>query len=157
MYNVVDRPLRGRATEAFQPKVQTAPRRHSVKDSKASGNTEDLRDILDGKAKIARSIYGTRAGAPTRDDDHRVGYTKSKSGRAEYNRQDSYELCWDIARHRGATHPLCFTDEVMDHEFPEGFKPINMMVQQILLYGLRISSTSTWFAVTIYMPSSTSH
>ena len=23
-------------------------------------------------------------------------------------------------------HPLCFTDEVLDHEFPEGFKPINI-------------------------------
>ena len=22
--------------------------------------------------------------------------------------------------------PLCFTDEVMDHEFPEGFKPVNI-------------------------------
>ena len=32
----------------------------------------------------------------------------------------------DIARHRGAAHPLCFTDEVMDHEFLEGFKPINI-------------------------------
>ena len=23
-------------------------------------------------------------------------------------------------------HPLCFTDEVLDHEFPEGFKPVNI-------------------------------
>ena len=81
---------------------------------------------MDSKAKIARSIYGTRARAPTWDDDHRVGYTKSKSGQAEYNRQDSYELRRDIARHRGAAHPLCFTDEVMNHEFPEGFKPVNI-------------------------------
>ena len=32
----------------------------------------------------------------------------------------------DVARYRGAAHPLCFTDEVMEHEFPEGFKPVNM-------------------------------
>ena len=48
------------------------------------------------------------------------------SGRAEYSRQDSYELRHDIARHRGAAHPLCFTDEVPDHEFPEGFKTMNI-------------------------------
>ena len=61
-----------------------------------------------------------------RDDDRRTGYTKGKSGRAEYSRQDSYELRRDIARHRGAAHPLCFTNEVMDHAFPEGFKPVNI-------------------------------
>ena len=26
----------------------------------------------------------------------------------------------------GASHPLCFTDEVLDHEFPQGFKPVNI-------------------------------
>ena len=81
---------------------------------------------MDSKAKIAKSIYRTHARAPTRDDDRRVGYTKSKSVRAEYRRQDSYELRRDIARHRGTAHPLCFTDEVMNHEFPEGFKPVNI-------------------------------
>ena len=118
--------LRGRVSKAFQPKVQPAPRCHSVKNTKARGNTEDLQDILDSKAKITRSIYGKRASAPTRDDDRRVGYTKSKFGRAEYSRQDSYELRRDIARHGGATHTLCFTDEVMNHEFTEGFKPVNI-------------------------------
>src|SRR3954463_13040500 len=29
-------------------------------------------------------------------------------------------------RYRGAAHPLCFTDEVLEHEFPEGFKPVNI-------------------------------
>ena len=32
----------------------------------------------------------------------------------------------DAAHYRGAARPLCFTDEVLDHEFPEGFKPVNM-------------------------------
>jgi hypothetical protein len=27
---------------------------------------------------------------------------------------------------RGANHPLCFSDEVMQHQFPEGFKPISI-------------------------------
>ena len=26
----------------------------------------------------------------------------------------------------GGAHPLCFTDEVLDHEIPEGFKPVNI-------------------------------
>ena len=81
---------------------------------------------MDSKEKITRSIYETRTRAPTRDDDRRIGYTKSKSGRAEYSRQDSYELRRDIARHRGAAHPLCFTDEVIEHKFLEGFKPVNI-------------------------------
>ena len=60
-YDAADRPPRGRDREAFQPKTQPAPRRHSNK--KAWGNTPDLRDVLEDKAKHARSIYGSR-GAP---------------------------------------------------------------------------------------------
>jgi len=59
-----------------------------------------------------------------RDDNRRAGH--SKSGRAEHNRQSSLELRRDIAQYRGAAHPLCFTDEVMDHQIPEGFKPVNI-------------------------------
>ena len=29
-------------------------------------------------------------------------------------------------KYRGAAHPLCFTNEVLDHEFPVGFKPVNI-------------------------------
>ena len=61
-----------------------------------------------------------------RDDKHHAGYSKSKSGRAEHSGQDSFELHCDIAQYRGAAHPLCFTDEVMDHQIPEGFKPVNI-------------------------------
>ena len=32
----------------------------------------------------------------------------------------------DVAWRRGAAHPLCLTDEVMEHEFPEGFKLVNI-------------------------------
>ena len=59
-----------------------------------------------------------------RDDNRHAG--RSKSGRAEHSRQSSLELRRDIAQHRGIAHPLCFTDEVMDHEFLEGFKPMNI-------------------------------
>ena len=126
VYDAADRPPRGRDRKAFQPEVQPTPRRQSNKNAKARGNTRDLRDVLENKAKHARSIYGSRGRAPIRDDDRHAGYTKSKSGRAEHGRQDSYEPRRDKARHRGSTHPLCFTDEVMDHKFPEGFKPVNI-------------------------------
>ena len=59
-----------------------------------------------------------------RDDNRHAGY--SNSGRAEHSRQSSLELRRDIAQYRGAAHPLCFTDEVMDHQIPEGFKPVNI-------------------------------
>ena len=36
------------------------------------------------------------------------------------------KLCRHMARYRGTAHPLCFTDEVMEHEFLEGFKPVNI-------------------------------
>ena len=81
---------------------------------------------MENKAGQSRSIYGLGGNAPTHDDESHAGYTKRKSGRAEYNRPDSFELRRDVARHRGTAHPLCFTDEVLDHEFPEGFKPVNI-------------------------------
>ena len=59
-----------------------------------------------------------------RDGNRHSGY--SKSGRAEHSRQSSFELRRDVAQYRGAAHPLCFTDEVMDHQIPEGFKPVNI-------------------------------
>ena len=118
-----ERPPRGRDKMAYQPEYQPAPPRQYTT---ARGNRQDLQDILENKAGQPRSIYGLWGRAATRDDDRHAGYTKSKSGRAEHGKQDSYELRRDIARHRGAAHPLCFIDEVMDHEFPEGFKPINI-------------------------------
>ena len=91
----------------------------------AQGNRHDL-DILDNKAGQPRSIYGSRGRAPARNDDRHARYIINKSGRAEHSNPDQSDLRSHIARHRGATHPLCFTDEVMDHEFPEGFKPVNI-------------------------------
>ena len=77
---------------------------------------KDLRDILENKAGQSRSIYGSRGRTTTRDDDRHAGYNKQKTGRTTYN----------VARRSGVAHPQCFTDVVMDHEFPEGFKPVNI-------------------------------
>ena len=62
----------------------------------------------------------------THDEYRHAGYNTDQSGRAGHYRPDLIGLRRDIARHRGAAHPLCFTDEVMDHEFLEGFKPVNI-------------------------------
>ena len=62
-YDAADRPPRGRDRGAYQPEVQPAPRRHSNKNSKAWGNTRDLRDILENKAGHTRSITGSRPNA----------------------------------------------------------------------------------------------
>ena len=59
-----------------------------------------------------------------RDDNRRTGY--NKSGRAEHSRHSSFELRRDISQYRSVAHPLCFTNEVMDHQIPEGFKPVNI-------------------------------
>ena len=63
VYDAADRPPRGRDRAAYQPEVQPAPRRQSNKNTKARGNTQDLRDVLENKAGHTRSIYGSR-GAP---------------------------------------------------------------------------------------------
>ena len=98
-HDVADWPPRGRDKAAYQPEVQTALRRQSNGNTKSRGYTKDLRDVLENKARQSRSIYGSRGRATMRDDDRHAGYTKSKSSRAEYSTQDSYELRRDIARH----------------------------------------------------------
>ena len=55
------------------------------KNTKAQGYMHDLRDELENKEGQSRSIYGSRGRAPTRVDDYHAGYTKYKSGWAEYN------------------------------------------------------------------------
>ena len=48
-------------------------------------------------------------------------------------------------KYRGAAHPLCFTNEVLDHEFPAGFKPVNIEAYDGTTDpGEIISSTYTW-------------
>ena len=95
VYDATDRPPRGCDREAFQPKAQPAPRCHSNK--KAWGNMPDMRDVLEDKAKHARSIYGSRGRDTMRDNKRHAGYSKSKFDRAEHSGQDSFELRRDIA------------------------------------------------------------
>ena len=49
-HDVADRPPRGRDRAAYQPEFQPSPRRHPNKNTKARGNTKDLRDVLENKA-----------------------------------------------------------------------------------------------------------
>ena len=70
-----------------------------------------MRDPREGshqKDGVTRSIYGPRRRATA------YGATQQTSEH------------YGTPRYRGAAHPLCFTDEVLDHEFPEGFKPVNI-------------------------------
>ena len=59
-------------------------------------------------------------------DGHQTWRDRHNLGRSENHIRPSSELRRDVARYRGAAHLLCFTDEVMEHQFPEGFKPINI-------------------------------
>ena len=115
--DAADRPPRGRDREASRPSTQAAPR------TNARENAPDLRDMLEDKARQTRSIYGSRGCPTARDGNRHAGH---KFGRAEHSRQSSLELRRDIAQYRSAAHPRCFTDEIMDHQIPEGFKPVNI-------------------------------
>ncbi len=64
--------------------------------------------------------------APTREDDHQAWRDRHNPTWAKNRIWTSSELRRDIALYRGAAHPLCFTDKVMEHLFPEGFKPVNI-------------------------------
>ena len=61
-----------------------------------------------------------------REDGHQAWRDRHYLTRVENRTRMSSELCRDVARYRGAAHPLCFTDEVMQHQFAEGFKPVNI-------------------------------
>ena len=115
--DTVDRPPRGCDREASRPSSQAAPR------TKAREYAPDLRDMLEDKARQTRSIYGSRGHPTTRDSNRHADHT---FGMAKHSRQSSLELRHDIAQYRGAAHPLCFTNEIMDHQIPEGFKPVNI-------------------------------
>ena len=67
-----DRPPRGRDRPATYAEHQPAPLRRRGKEATAPGYTYDVRQDLDNRAGQARSIYGSRGRAPTRDDDHQA-------------------------------------------------------------------------------------
>ena len=108
--------------EATQAEHQTAPPRRKGKNTAAHDCPDDLQRDLDSRAGHARPIYGSRMHTSTRDDSYLFGHDRPSHAQAENRKWTPSELRRSVAQHRGAAHPLCFTDEVMDHEFPEGFK-----------------------------------
>ena len=136
------------ASDPPQPKIKTAtwPDRRPHGQHRAANNAthKPIRDPHEGshqKDGATRSIYGPCKRSPAYDVTQQTSEQR------------------DIPRYRGAAHPLCFTDEVLDHEFPEGFKPVNIEAYDGMTEpwsGLRTtSSISTWLEETISMPSST--
>ena len=81
---------------------------HKAASNAAHKPIRGLREGSHQKEGETRSIYGPRKRAPAYDATQQ---TPEQRG---------------TPRYRGAAHPLCFTDEVLDHEFPEGFKPVNI-------------------------------
>ena len=71
-------------------------------------------------------MYRSRGHTPTGDDGYLFGRHRPDHARSELRKWRPPEVLHSVAQHRGAAHPLCFTDEVMEHEFPDGFKPINI-------------------------------
>ena len=59
--------------------------------------------------------------SPTQDHSHQNDHIDRILARNQYRTQQR-----GTPSYRGAAHPLCFTDEVLDHEFLEGFKPVNI-------------------------------
>ena len=102
---------------ATRAENQTVPPRRKGRDKTARGYTYDLRQDLESRAGHTRSIYESRGHAPTREDGYLFGRDKPSHARAENRRRTPSELRHDAARYRGAAHPLCFTDEVMEHKF----------------------------------------
>ena len=71
-------------------------------------------------------MYRSRRYTPTDYDGHPFGHHRANHARSELRKRSPPEVLHSVAQHRGAAHPLCFTNEVMEHEFPDGFKPINI-------------------------------
>ena len=109
-----------RKTKGAKSRLLQPPRRN--KDERVRGHTYDPRQTLDSRAGHTRSIYGSRGRASRHDDGHLFVRDKPNHARAECRGRTPSELRRDAARYRGAAHPLCFTDEVLDHEFPEGIQ-----------------------------------
>ena len=65
-----DRPLRGRDRTATQAKHQPTFPRRKGRETVAQDYSYDLRQDLDTRAGLARSIYGSRERAPTREDGY---------------------------------------------------------------------------------------
>ena len=125
-HNAAGRPQLGQDKAATQAEHQPAPPRRKGKNKTARGCAYDRRQDLDSRAGHTRSIYGSQGCASTRDDGYLFGRDKPSHARAENRKRTPSEVRHSVAQYRGAAHPLCFTDEVMEHEFPDGFKHMNI-------------------------------
>ena len=106
------------AAAPILPKNNTATRPDQPphgRDRAATDTAHDLRELLDKKAGADRSIYGSRGHAPTRDYGHHNDHTDRIPVQNQYRTQQQPTACHDMSRYRGAVHPLCFTEEVLDH------------------------------------------
>ena len=90
------RPPRGRDKAATNAEHQPAPPRHRGRETAAPGYTYDLQQDLDNRAGLARSIYGPRGRALTREDDHQAQRDRHNLTRAENRIRTSSELCRDV-------------------------------------------------------------
>ena len=119
------------AIEPIQSKMTDQPDRlpHG-RDKMANDATHksvhDLRELLDKKSGMARSIYGSRKRASAQDQSYQNDHIHRIQARNQNRTQQPSIACHYTSKYRGAAHPLCFTDEVLDHEIPEGFKPMNI-------------------------------
>ena len=115
--------------KAVPPKSNTT-RRPEVplhnRNKSTTKDAHDLREHLDKKAGAARSIYGSKGHTPARDYGHQNDHTSQMPVRNKHQTQQQPTACHSTSRYRGAAHPLCFTKEGLDHEFPQGFKPVNI-------------------------------
>ena len=122
----------------------------------STGAAHDLREHLDKKAGAARSIYGSKGHTPAGDYGRQNNYDNQIPVRNKLRTQQQPTTCHSASRYRGAAHPLCFTEEVLDHEFPQGFKPVNIEAYDGKGSGSRIlSCIFTWLVGMTSTPSNT--
>ena len=105
--NSMTRPQTPHNQTSKQPPGQIRPLyQHRAAYNATHNITRDPCEGSHPKDSATRSIYGPRKHTPAYNATQQ---TSKQRGTPSY---------------RGAAHPLCFTDEVLDHEFPEGFKPV---------------------------------
>ena len=92
----------------------------------AHKSAHDLCEDPHKKGGMTRSIYGSRKRTLAQDHGRPNDYTDRITARNQNQMLQPSEECHDTSKYMGAAHPLCFTNEVLDHEFPEGFKPVNI-------------------------------
>ena len=119
--NSTMRPFR---QKTIRPAGRTKPLRN--RNRAATDAAHDLCELLDKNAGAARSIYGSKGHTPARDYGYQNGHTNRIPVRNKHQTQQQPTACYNTSRYSGAAHPLCFTEEVLDHEFPQGFKPVNI-------------------------------